>query len=173
MASKASRIFMGFMAGLFLVTASATTIAVIWDATSNKDSNQAKEKKVDPNQLQGKPLANFTPISKIEKLETTDTTPGTGKEVKPGDTVTADYTGAVAATGIVFQSSKDSGTPIPFSLNQVIEGWKQGIPGMKEGGSRRLLIPAALAYGANPPQGSGIPPNADLVFDVTVTKIGQ
>ena len=47
------------------------------------------------------------------------------------------------------------------------------MPGMKVGGTRRLLIPAALAYGATPPSGSGIPANADLVFDVTLHKISQ
>lgn len=123
--------------------------------------------------LQGTKLANFTPGTLIPQLQEEDTTPGTGAVVKSGDTVTVDYTGAVAATGIIFQSSKDSGAPIPISLKQVIAGWSQGIPGMKVGGTRRLLIPANLAYGANPPQGSGIPANADLVFDVTVHKIGQ
>lgn len=125
------------------------------------------------NKLQGQPMANFTPIPSIDKLSTQDTVVGTGEEVKPGDSVTAHYTGAVASTGVVFQSSHDSGSPIPFSLNQVIAGWTQGVPGMKVGGTRRIFIPASLAYGANPPAGSGIPANADLVFDVEVVKIGQ
>ena len=143
-------------------------------AKSADTANQQEAKPVDPaNQLQGKPLAGFTPVASIPELQKIDTTPGTGKEVKAGDTVTVDYTGAVAATGIVFQSSKDTGQPVPLSLSQVIAGWSQGIPGMKEGGTRRLLIPAALAYGGTPPQGSNIPANADLVFDVTVKKIGQ
>ncbi len=124
-------------------------------------------------QLQGQPLAGFTPVTSVGTLQKIDTTPGNGATVKSGDTVTVDYTGAVAATGIVFQSSKDSGQPASLSLRQVIPGWSQGIPGMKIGGTRRLLIPAALAYGANPPAGSGIPANADLVFDVTLYKIGQ
>lgn len=121
--------------------------------------------------LQGKPLANFTPMASIPELKTEDTKVGTGEEVKPGATVTVDYTGAVAATGIVFQSSKDTGQPVPLSLSQVIAGWSQGIPGMKVGGERRLYIPAALAYGPQPPAGSGIPANADLVFDVTVHSV--
>lgn len=123
--------------------------------------------------LEGKPLADFTPITKIDSLQKIDTVVGTGDEAKPGSTVTAHYTGAVAATGIVFQSSHDSGQPIPFGLNQVIKGWTDGVPGMKVGGKRRLLIPAAQAYGANPPQGSGIPANADLVFDIELVKVGQ
>lgn len=123
--------------------------------------------------LQGQPLANFTPVSSIPELKTEEITVGTGEEVQKSDTVTTDYTGAVAATGVVFQSSKDSGQQVSFGLNQVIKGWTEAIPGMKVGGTRRLLIPAALAYGANPPAGSGIPANADLVFDVTVYKTGR
>ena len=123
------------------------------------------------NQLAGKPLTGFTPVASIAQLQVADTTPGTGKTVKAGDNITVDYTGAIASTGIVFESSKDSGQPIPLSLSGVIAGWSQGIPGMKEGGTRRLLIPANLAYGS---QGKGsIPPNSDLVFDVTVHKVGQ
>ena len=123
--------------------------------------------------MQGKPLPNYTPQQDIAELGCIDIVVGTGDEAKASDTVTAHYTGAVAATGIVFQSSHDSGSPIPFGLNQVIKGWTQGVPGMKVGGKRRLLIPSELAYGANPPAGSGIPANADLVFDVELVKVGQ
>src|SRR6185312_13644613 len=182
MATKSQRIFAGFFAALFLITSSALTVGVIWQAVSDKKSNSAttstttntstKGKTVD-NKLQGTKLANYTPGTSITSLQEQDTTPGTGTEVKPGDTVTVDYTGAVASTGTIFQSSKDTGQPVSFSLSQVIAGWSQGIPGMKVGGTRRLLIPAALAYGANPPAGSGIPANADLVFDITLHKIGQ
>ena len=117
-------------------------------------------------------LNNFTPVSKVSKLEKIDTVVGTGAEVKAGATVSVHYTGAVAATGVVFQSSKDFGTePVTFPLSGVIKGWTDGIPGMKVGGTRRLIIPAAEAYGANPPGGSGIPANADLVFDVELIAI--
>lgn len=180
MATKSQRIFAGFFAGLFLLTSSALTIGIIYQATqSNKKpdngaaSTPAETKAKDKNMLQGTKLANFTPGTPITELKAEDTTPGTGAVVKSGDTVTVDYTGAVAATGVIFQSSKDTGQPVSFGLDQVIPGWSQGIPGMKDGGTRRLLIPAALAYGATPPQGSGIPANADLVFDVTLHKIGQ
>jgi FKBP-type peptidyl-prolyl cis-trans isomerase len=92
--------------------------------------------------------------------------------VKAGATVTAHYTGAVAATGVIFQSSHDTGQPIPFSLNEVIKGWTDGVPGMKVGGTRRLVIPADQAYGATPPPGSGIPANAALVFDIELVAVG-
>jgi len=117
-------------------------------------------------------LNNFTPVSKVTKLEKIDTVIGTGEEVKAGSTVSVHYTGAVAATGTVFQSSKDFGpNPVTFPLSQVIKGWTDGIPGMKVGGTRRLVIPADQAYGANPPAGSGIPANAALVFDVELVAI--
>lgn len=118
-------------------------------------------------------MQNFTPVSSVDKLQSTDTKVGSGQEAKAGDTVTVLYTGAVASTGIIFQSTQDSGQPATFGLDQVITGWKDGIPGMKVGGERRLLIPAAQAYGPNPPQVSNIPPNADLVFDVTLLSIGK
>lgn len=121
--------------------------------------------------LQGAPLNDFTPIASIPELQTIDTTEGTGAEVTPNDTVTVDYTGAVAATGTIFQSSKDSGQTVSFGLNQVIAGWTQGVPGMKVGGTRRLLIPAAMAYGSRSPYGSGIPADADLVFDITLHAV--
>lgn len=173
MTRKRDRFFAAFGAILFLVTASALTIAVVWNGISSHDSGASNQSQTGKKKLEGTKLQNFTPISHIDKLQTQDLTPGTGEEVKAGDTVTVDYTGAVAATGDIFQSSLDTGQPVSFPLNQVIKGWTEGIPGMKVGGTRRLLIPADLAYGANPPAGSGIPTNADLVFDVTLHKIGQ
>lgn len=117
-------------------------------------------------------LKNFTPVSNVARLEKIDLVVGSGSEVKAGDTVSVHYTGAVVATGAIFQSSKDFGTkPVTFPLANVIKGWTDGIPGMKVGGTRRLVIPAEMAYGANPPGGSGIPANADLVFDVELIDI--
>ena len=132
-----------------------------------------EEVKNDKNMEQNKRLLpNFTVVTKTESLKKIDLVVGTGQEVKPGDTVSVHYTGAVAATGEIFQSSKDFGTdPITFPLAGVIKGWTDGIPGMKIGGTRRLVIPAAQAYGATPPPGSGIPANADLVFDVELIAI--
>lgn len=116
-------------------------------------------------------LPDFTPVTEVAELVRTDLTTGTGAAAQAGDTVTVHYTGAVAATGNVFQSSKDFGKPISFGLNQVIRGWTEGVPGMKIGGTRRLLIPAAMAYGSTPPYGSGIPVDAALVFDIELLGI--
>ncbi|MDL2363131.1 MAG: FKBP-type peptidyl-prolyl cis-trans isomerase [Patescibacteria group bacterium] len=184
MAGKRDRAFALFGAGLFLLTSSALTIAiVVQNISANKDKKAAeakikssqttkptntKETKVnDSTKLKGTQLANFTPIPKIEKLTSEDTTAGTGQEVKKDATLTVDYTGAVASTGKVFESSKDSGQKATFPLNRVIKGWQDGIPGMKVGGTRRLFIPAAQAYGSASPS-ADIPANSDLVFDVTV-----
>jgi FKBP-type peptidyl-prolyl cis-trans isomerase len=176
MAKLTHRAFAGFFAGLFLLTSSALTIAVVYQAVQDnkKTQNQAKTSTKTNQTAQEAKLDNFTPTTQPQaQLQSTDIKVGDGQEVKSGDTITADYTGAVMSTGQVFDASSKHGGPATFSLSQVIAGWSQGVPGMKVGGTRRLLIPASLAYGPNPPQGSGIPANADLVFDITVTKIGQ
>ena len=121
--------------------------------------------------LQGTNLNNFEPVENVSELQVIDITVGDGAIVERGATVTAHYTGAVAATGIIFQSSHDFGRAIPFGLNQVIKGWTDGVPGMKVGGTRRLIIPAEQAYGATPPPGSGIPANAALVFDIRLVAV--
>ena len=133
----------------------------------NKATNQTEG-----NQLQGTKLQNFTPVASVDKLEYVDTVQGSGEVVKEGATVTAHYTGALVKDGTIFQSSHDgSNQPIEFPLSGVIPGWTQGVPGMKVGGTRRLIIPYALAYGeAGRPDG-GIPAKADLVFDIEITAV--
>lgn len=119
---------------------------------------------------EGTKLADFTPLPKVEALETTDITVGTGQEVQPGATVTVHYTGALCKNGIIFQSSHDFGKPITFGLDQVIRGWTEGVPGMKVGGMRRLLIPSEMAYGSAR-AAANIPPNSDLVFDIELIDV--
>ena len=121
--------------------------------------------------LEGTKLAGFTPVESVTELQIIDTVVGTGDVVPEGATITAHYTGALAKDGTIFQSSHDFGEAISFGLNQVIAGWTKGVPGMKVGGTRRLLIPAAMAYGSQSPS-SNIPPNSDLVFDIELVKIG-
>ncbi len=115
-------------------------------------------------------MQDFTPVDSVPELVTEDRVEGTGAVVEAGDTVTCHYMGAIAKTGNVFQSSRDFGKPISFPLSGVIAGWTQGVPGMKVGGTRRLIIPAAQAYGANSPS-ANIPPNSDLVFDIELVAI--
>lgn len=160
-----------FMALLFVVTAVGIGLVYFWQSTRPQDQNQTQSQDL----LRGKPLASFTPVAKVEDLQKIDQKIGSGTEAKLGSTVTVLYTGAVAATGIVFENSADSGQPAQFVLKGgtggLIQGWADGLPGMKVGGQRRLLIPAELAYGANPPPTSGIPLNADLVFDITLLAV--
>ena len=120
--------------------------------------------------LEGTKLENFIPVDSVPELQIIDVVVGTGDTVEPDATITAHYTGALVADGTIFQSSKDSGQPATFGLNQVISGWTQGVPGMKVGGTRRLIIPSALAYGSAR-AASNIPPNSDLVFDIELTAI--
>jgi FKBP-type peptidyl-prolyl cis-trans isomerase len=107
------------------------------------------------------------------ELQSADLIVGTGTEVKLGDNVTAQYVLATYSTGKEVQSSWDSGSPFTFALasGHVIDGWVQGVPGMRVGGRRELVIPPSLGYGSQSP-GSGIAPNDTLVFIVDVTKIG-
>jgi peptidylprolyl isomerase len=99
------------------------------------------------------------------KLVVKDIITGTGPAAKPGGSVTVNYVGVLYHGGKEFDASWKHGEPATFSLEpgKLIAGWTQGIPGMKVGGRRELIIPAALAYGAkgSPPT---IPPNAPLVF---------
>jgi FKBP-type peptidyl-prolyl cis-trans isomerase len=120
--------------------------------------------------LEGTKLANFTPVDNVAELQIIDVTEGTGDVVPEGATITAHYTGALCKDGTIFQSSHDFGDAITFGLNQVIAGWTEGVPGMKVGGVRRLVIPAVKAYGAASPS-ANIPANSDLVFDIELVAI--
>jgi peptidylprolyl isomerase len=108
------------------------------------------------------------------KLVTKDLVPGTGQTVKAGQTVTVNYVGVLYKTGKEFDSSWKTGQPATFPLTAggVIQGWVQGIPGMKVGGRRELIIPASLAYGkaGRPPT---IPANSPLVFVVDLLSIAS
>lgn len=99
-------------------------------------------------------------------LVTADVVPGSGDEVAAGATVTVQYCGVGLASGAVFDSSWARGEPVSFPLSGVIKGWQDGIPGMKPGGRRLLIIPGADAYGPQPPPGSGIQPDETLIFVV-------
>ncbi len=108
-------------------------------------------------------------------LEFEDTVIGTGDLAAKGHSVTVHYTGWLyqdGAQGAKFDSSKDRLDPFVFSLGagMVIRGWDEGVAGMRVGGARTLIIPAALGYGA---RGAGgvIPPNATLKFDVELLSI--
>jgi FKBP-type peptidyl-prolyl cis-trans isomerase FkpA len=103
-------------------------------------------------------------------LQYEDTIVGAGAEARAGQHVSVHYTGWLYNDGVKgakFDSSKDRNDPFAFGLGggQVIRGWDEGVQGMKVGGTRLLVIPAALGYGARG-AGGAIPPHATLLFEV-------
>lgn len=103
-------------------------------------------------------------------LSTSDIVAGSGQPVSAGAEVTVQYCGLGLTTRTVFDSSWARGEPITFPLAGVIAGWQEGIPGMEPGGRRLLVIPADMAYGENPPPGSGILPGETLIFVVDLLE---
>ena len=107
----------------------------------------------------------------LKDLKIEELAEGTGRQAMKGDTIAAHYTGWLE-DGTKFDSSLDRGDPLEFvcGVGMVIKGWDEGVQGMKVGGQRTLLIPAALGYGA---RGAGgvIPPNATLKFDVELLAV--
>jgi peptidylprolyl isomerase len=104
------------------------------------------------------------------KLETKELITGTGAEAKAGDTVTVNDVGILYANGKQFENTFERKEPSTFALSGLIGGFSKGIPGMKVGGRRELIIPASLGYGktGSPPK---IPPNAPLVFVVDLLGV--
>ncbi len=125
--------------------------------------------------LSKKPTAPKATGSAPKDLQGSDVVVGKGAEAKNGDKITVQYVGQLFSNGKEFDTSwKKGAKPFEFTLGQnaVIKGWDQGVPGMKVGGRRILVIPADLAYGAagSPPT---IPANAPLIFVVDLKKIAK
>lgn len=110
-------------------------------------------------------------VSLPSGLQYIDVQTGEGAAAKAGDRVVVHYTGWLT-NGAKFDSSLDRGTPFDFLLGarNVIQGWDEGVAGMKVGGVRKLIIPSRLGYG--PSQVGPIPPNSILIFEVKLIKIG-
>ena len=114
-------------------------------------------------------------ITTLSGLQYEDTVAGSGATAAAGQHVSVHYTGWLyqnEQAGKKFDSSKDRNEPFAFSLGagQVIKGWDEGVQGMQVGGTRRLVIPPELGYGA---RGAGgvIPPNATLLFVVELLGV--
>jgi peptidylprolyl isomerase len=105
------------------------------------------------------------------KLTVVDIVKGTGGAATDGDTLTVDYAGTSWSTGKEFDASWNSGQPFPVTLGQgqVIQGWEQGLQGMKQGGRRLLVIPPDLGYGSSG-SGAKIKPNETLIFVIDLRK---
>ena len=137
--------------------------------SSNKNpqevDNQSIKQEVNNNRTQQEEIMEVT------ELQIVDTTVGEGKEAILGKVVSVHYTGTLT-DGTKFDSSVDRGTPFQFTLGagQVIQGWDQGVIGMKVGGKRTLTIPSDLAYGPTGRPGT-IPPSATLIFDIELLDV--
>jgi peptidylprolyl isomerase len=109
-----------------------------------------------------------------ETLEKKDLKVGSGEEAKTGQKVSVHYVGVAYSTKEEFDSSWGSGRPFNFTLGagNVIQGWDEGVPGMKVGGRRELVIPPDLAYGPAGYPGA-IGPNETLIFVVDLVSINQ
>jgi peptidylprolyl isomerase len=144
-----------------------------------------------PERAEGEPLPEATTVTGVStdlskkpkvpkgngpaptELQGTDVVVGKGAEAKAGDTVEVQYVGVLYDNGKQFDASWDNaGKAFEFTIGQgdVIQGWDQGVPGMKVGGRRTLVIPADLAYGAagSPPT---IPADSPLTFVVDLKKV--
>lgn len=186
------RIAAFLLALLFLFTSVGATAFVIWQINQGEGGfvNETPEEKAaadaiakqreeqgdstapqcgeaQPAKVDTRPLPTIVKVDgAVAELQSTDIKQGDGEEVQPGDCVAALYHGTLAKDGTKFDGNYETGQPIEFSLNNVITGWSTGIPGMKVNGIRRLVIPAAEAYGDQ--QRGNIPANSDLIFEVEI-----
>jgi peptidylprolyl isomerase len=167
------------MRGLLLTLTVTAALAAGCGGDDNDDSNKA-EKTTPTGQAAERPSAEPTEKPRVAKAEGTppkrlekkDLVVGKGRTAKAGDTISVQYVGVLRTNGKQFDASWDRGEPFEFTLGagEVIPGWDQGVPGMKEGGRRRLEIPPDLAYGEQgaPPD---IGPNEALVFVIDLVQI--
>jgi peptidylprolyl isomerase len=174
-----------------LLTAVALALAGCGDdGTPVADASAAKDKGIPtlsiPVDAAGKPCKEATDVPEAEgkptvempagepppeELVKEDLEVGDGAEAKAGDSIQVNYVGIACSTGKQFESSWDTETPLDATLTEgsLIQGWIDGIPGMKEGGLRQLTIPSDQAYG---PSGSGgIAKNEALVFVIELLKV--
>ncbi len=120
--------------------------------------------------LGSKPDVTLPAAEAPAELVVVDLTEGDGAEVAPGATVTTHYVGKSWSTGKQFDASWDRGEPISFPLSGVIAGWTRGIPGMKVGGRRLLIIPPDMGYGDQSPT-PAIKPGETLVFAIDLVDV--
>jgi FKBP-type peptidyl-prolyl cis-trans isomerase len=189
MARMRDRLFAGFGAFLFLGSACALTIFVILqpgaDSTANNQTSQQQACTDTKTEATLSVPDIYKPDAPVTSLQTTDLTTGTGPAAKSGDCLVVKYYGTLASNGTKFDEDFTDATALAFTVGkgQVIPGWDQGLIGLKVGGTRRLAIPSAQAYGAtgscktpDPTDSSkcadyAIPPNSDLVFVVKLLRI--
>jgi FKBP-type peptidyl-prolyl cis-trans isomerase FkpA len=172
----------GILLAVYVVIAAALIGAGAWYANSisNSQANVTTTAATNNNNNNDvpspQPTAVGQSITTMDGLIIKDDTIGTGTVAAFGDAVTVSYTGKLD-DGTVFDSSlKHGGAPFNFTIGDttpgkgVIQGWNEGVQGMKVGGTRELTIPPALGFGAGG-AGSTVPPNATLHFTITLLGV--
>lgn len=158
---------LGFLIGLLVLIGALVAVILIGRGGGSDDSSSGDQANLDQ-----KPTIEASSGTPPDTLESEDIVVGDGAEARQGDTVSVQYVGALYDTGEEFDASWDRGQPFEFTLGagEVIQGWDEGVEGMKVGGRRKLVIPPDLGYGA---QGSppAIPANATLVFIVDLESV--
>jgi FKBP-type peptidyl-prolyl cis-trans isomerase len=167
--------------GALLFSAVATTLYFVADNSTppeetaqTEEQVQACEPSAEVASQAGKPAGEWPiEVEPATELEIIELREGTGAAAAIGNCITVHYRLALAdGTPVAGNDTFETGTgPISFELTAggLIEGWIQGIPGLKEGGLRRLIVPPSLAYGEA--ERNGIPANSTLVFDVELVKV--
>jgi peptidylprolyl isomerase len=155
-----------------LVVAVMALIAFFGNKDDEQTSDQAAASTTTTAPPADEPEVTIPETPPPTELQSTDITAGDGEEAQTGDTLSVRYVGKIYETGETFDSTYDSPDPVDVQLLSpgVIEGWAQGLVGMKAGGRRQLVIPPALGYG---PQGDPptIPANSTLVFVIDLISV--
>ena len=151
-----------------------SSAAIAEEKADTKGSTEPKILKAEPAQVapKGKPTLHMVgdTVVTTSGLKYIDIRPGTGGSPKVGQTVSVHYVGTLL-NGQKVDSSRDRNTPLDFTIGSpnIIKGWNEGIPMMKIGGLRKLIIPPDLAYGDK--GRSRVPPKATLVFEIELLSV--
>ena len=153
----------------FFVLIAVMMLAIAPLAAQQPQTKESRAAKPAPAPKAAKPEP--APVVTPSGLKYWDLKVGTGTEAVKGKTVSVHYTGWLT-NGKKFDSSVDAGRPLEFRIGagNVIEGWEEGVAGMKVGGQRKLEIPPALAYGQQGYPGV-IPPNSTLIFEIELLGV--
>ena len=152
-------------------TADSTTASVPSSTSTTSTTSAASVPTPKTGPLSKEPVISAPKGNPPKTVQTKDLVKGTGAVAKAGDTITVNYVGALYSNGKVFDASwkRNQTFTTPLSTSAIIPGWVKGIPGMKVGGRRELIIPSVDGYGKRG-SGSTIPPNSALIFVIDLLK---